>query len=54
MRLSVTVREACEMSGLGVTTLYKKMSEGALDTVKVGRRRLIKVASLEAMLGAGR
>lgn len=51
-KITATIKEACEMSGLGRTTLYSKMAEGSLDTVCVGRRRLVKVDSLRKLLEA--
>jgi excisionase family DNA binding protein len=45
-RLTVTVREAIELSGLSNTTLYKLIGQGRLRTVKVGGRTLITYASL--------
>jgi excisionase family DNA binding protein len=50
-RVTCTAREACAASGLGNTTLYKLIGEGALETITVGRRRLIKVSSLLKLLG---
>jgi len=48
--LSVTVREACRLSGLGVTSIYKCIKEGSLDTVKIGARRLVRYASLKKLI----
>jgi excisionase family DNA binding protein len=50
--LTVTVQEACRLSGLGYVTLYKLMNEGKLQSVKVGNRRLIDYASLKGVLKA--
>lgn len=52
MKLTATVREACEMSGLGKTKLYELMSQGKLETTTIGRRRLVKVDSLKSLLEA--
>jgi excisionase family DNA binding protein len=40
------------MSGLSAATLYRLMDRGELDTVKVGRRRLVKVDSIKRLVGA--
>ncbi|GEM_PF-651242 len=48
---TMTIRNACEYSGLGSSTIYNKIKEGALSTRKIGRRTLITTASLDAMLG---
>jgi excisionase family DNA binding protein len=50
--LAVTVRQACEASNLGPTTIWKLIGTGALATVRIGRRRLVLYASLKALLGA--
>ena len=51
-KLAVPVKEALEMSSLGKTKLYELINSGALDSVTVGRKRLIKVDSLRALLEA--
>jgi excisionase family DNA binding protein len=45
-RLTCTTREACEVTGLGRSNLYELIGRGALDTVTIGRRRLVQVTSL--------
>lgn len=47
--LVYSVREACQVSRIGRTTLYKLMSEGKIEARKVGKRRLIVAASLRAL-----
>ena len=51
-KITATVKEACQMSGLGKTKLYELMSQGKLETTTVGRRRLVKVESLRALVAA--
>jgi hypothetical protein len=48
--LAVTIGTARKISGLGNTTVWKLIGEGRLDTVSVGRRRLILYGSLEKLL----
>ena len=48
--LAVTLPTAKRLSGLGKTMLYALMDKGQLESVTIGRR-LIKYASLEALLG---
>jgi excisionase family DNA binding protein len=48
--ITVTIPNAREISGLGNSTIWKLISEGRLDTVSVGRRRLILYDSLEKLL----
>jgi excisionase family DNA binding protein len=50
-RLTCTVREACNATGIGKTTMHAMISGGAVASTKVGRRRLIKVPSLLQLLG---
>jgi excisionase family DNA binding protein len=50
-RPSCTIREACRATGLSRSTLYERMATGELKTKSVGRRRLIKVPSLLALVG---
>jgi len=49
-RLACTVAEACEATGLGRTKLYELIGEGKLRTTTIGRRRLVMVHSLCALL----
>lgn len=49
-RLSCTIAEACEVTGLGRTKLYELIGEGHLATATVGRRRLVLVRSLLSLL----
>jgi excisionase family DNA binding protein len=51
-RLACTVEEACEVTGLGRTKLYELIGDGRLDTTTIGRRRLVLVRSLLALLAA--
>jgi excisionase family DNA binding protein len=48
--LTVNVRQASRLSGLGRSTLWKMIRSGVLNSVMVGHRRLIVFASLEALL----
>ena len=48
--LAVTIKRARALSGLGHTTLWKLISDGELETARVGRRRLVIYRSLERLL----
>ena len=48
--ISITVRQARDISGLGNSTIWKLIGEGRLETVSIGRRRLIVYDSLEKLL----
>lgn len=45
-RLTCTIREACCAVGLGRTKLYQLIGDGAIETRRVGRRRLVSISSL--------
>lgn len=53
-RLTCTIDEACQATGLGRTKLYELIGAGQLDTRTVGRRRLVLVRSLHSLLDASR
>jgi len=48
--ITVTVLQARKLSGLGNTKIWELISVGTLESVRVGRRRLITYRSLEKML----
>ena len=48
--LLCTVDEAGELLSIGRTSIYELMKSGRLRSVKVGSRRLIPRASLEAFV----
>jgi len=50
--LSVTVKRATQITGLGKTSIYKAMKENRLAFVKVGRRTLIPADSLRELVEA--
>jgi excisionase family DNA binding protein len=50
--ISVTVKTAREITGLGNTTIYELIKRGELKTVSIGRRRLILYDSLESLIKA--
>ncbi|WP_433995303.1 excisionase family DNA-binding protein [Bradyrhizobium manausense] len=50
-RLTCTVAEACEATGLGRTKIYELIGDGRVTTTTVGRRRLVNVQSLLALVG---
>lgn len=48
--IGCTVKEACARTGLKPTTLYGLMKDGAVESTKVGRRRIIVVRSLRRLI----
>lgn len=51
--ITVTVQEAQKLSGLGPSKLYDLISEGALEAITIGKRRLIGYESLRRLLTSG-
>ena len=49
-RLTCTIDDACEVTGLGRTKLYELIGAGRIVTTTIGRRRLVVVRSLLALL----
>jgi excisionase family DNA binding protein len=49
-KLTCTINEACEVTGLGRTKLYELIGDGHLATITIGRRRLVVVRSLLSLL----
>ena len=50
--IALGIEQACRVTGLGRSTLYRLIGEGRLQTVKIGSRRLVLVESLRALLHA--
>ncbi|WP_321323788.1 helix-turn-helix domain-containing protein [uncultured Parasphingorhabdus sp.] len=49
--LVVTIKDAAKLTSLSIPTLYRMFDRDELETVKVGKRRLVKVASIHQLLG---
>jgi excisionase family DNA binding protein len=50
--ISVSVRTATRLSGLGRTRVYEAIARGEIASIRIGRRRLINFASLKTFLTA--
>jgi excisionase family DNA binding protein len=48
--VSVTINDACKITGLGRTKVYELIAQGTLESVAIGRRRLVLYAAIEALL----
>ena len=48
--ITTSIKEAMRISGLGRTFLSELMDLGKIQTVKIGRRRLVVLASLQHYL----
>jgi excisionase family DNA binding protein len=49
--LAVSVQEAAEMLGVSVFTVRRNIRKGLLRAVRIGRRVVVPVESLRALLG---
>lgn len=49
--LAYSIKDAVQVSSIGRTTLYGLIASGDIETVKVGKRRLVKAASLARFIG---
>jgi excisionase family DNA binding protein len=52
--LTVTVRVARQITGLGNTTIYQLIADGVLESTKVRNKRLINFQSLERLTAPSR
>jgi len=53
-KLAYSIREACQVSSLGKTTLYSHIATGRLKAVRIGGRTVIPADALHALLnGSG-
>jgi len=50
--VTLTIDGTKKATGLGTTKIYELIGQGKLDTVKIGRRTLVKTASIRALLEA--
>jgi excisionase family DNA binding protein len=49
-KLAYSIREACEASSLGRTTIYALIGAGKLQAVRIGGRTVIPAESLNALI----
>ena len=48
--ITMSINDATKLVGLGRTTIYKLIEEGRIETIRIGRRTLCKVASLQRLV----
>lgn len=48
---TLTVPEAALLLGVSRTSAYAAVKRGDIETIKIGRRRLVKTATLLTLLG---
>jgi len=49
-RSALSVEEAACALGIGRTYVFQLIKEGSLETLKLGRRRLVPVKAIDALL----
>jgi hypothetical protein len=49
-QLGCSIADACRMSGIGRTKLYELMSDGEVAHRKIGKRTIVVVSSLRALI----
>ncbi|WP_157132309.1 helix-turn-helix domain-containing protein [Roseobacter sp. AzwK-3b] len=50
-RLGYRIKELCQASGLGRTTIYKLIRSGRLKVVRIGGCTIVTASSAETLLG---
>jgi excisionase family DNA binding protein len=51
-KLALTIAEACEVTGIGRTSLYAEIARGKLPVRKRGRRTLVLADDLKKWIGS--
>jgi len=49
-KLAYSIREACQASSLGKTSIWKHIASGRLRVIRLGGRTLIPAESLHALI----
>ena len=50
MKISFSIKEVCELTGIGQTKIYDAINQGFLKAKKFGRRTIILKEDLETFL----
>ncbi|WP_397415468.1 helix-turn-helix domain-containing protein [Phenylobacterium sp.] len=48
--ITASINDTARAVGLGRTSIYALIREGRLETVKLGRRTLVRIASIRRLL----
>jgi len=51
--IATSVNDAAKALGIGRTSVYQLIREGRLEAIKLGRRTLIKAASIRRLVDGG-
>lgn len=49
--ICTSISDAGKLLGIGRTKVYELINSGKLETVTLGRRRLVRYASIKALVG---
>jgi excisionase family DNA binding protein len=49
-KLGYSIREACQASSLGKTSIYNHIASGRLKAVRIGGRTIIPASALRALI----
>jgi excisionase family DNA binding protein len=49
--VTVRIRDACRLTGIGRSKLYELIAEGEIEVIKVGAITLIPMESLQKFIG---
>ena len=52
--ICASVNDTARVLGIGRTKVYELINAGQLETVKIGRRTLVRTASIRSVVGEGR
>jgi excisionase family DNA binding protein len=52
-QLLYPIPDAAKALGLGRSKIYELLAEGQLESISIGRRRLVKAESIRALAGVG-
>jgi excisionase family DNA binding protein len=52
-RRALSIREAARTCGISRATVYRLIADSKLATLKIGARRLVTIAAIDALLSGG-
>jgi len=54
LKITVSISEAARALGIGRSTTYELINEGKLHAIKLGRRTLVTLASINELVASAR